>query len=206
MRFEKYVPALQSLPWQQEFSASGRLTRYTAWLVSPEFCCTRCPYKYGNKLHTSSSFPSWLVELTNEVCDAIGVSPKLLNSLNCNKYESAVHDLYWHSDNEPQFRKSLSQRDTFIVSLSLGSSRKFGIRRKQSLDPEDIYTLDLNHGDLLIMLGKMQTYFEHRIYGGVGLSGNSSSSSSACSLGQTRFNLTWRFQQQHSEDCPSRNS
>ena len=192
---------MDTLPWSQEFSKSGRLTRYTAWLV-PSGCS--CQYHYGNKNHPCSVYPAWMVELTNAVAAAIGVSPCLLNSVNCNKYVSTTHDLYWHSDNEPQFRASELCRDTFIVSLSLGASRTFGIRRKQSLDPEDVIDILLENGDICIMLARMQCHFEHTIYGGVRATGNSSSSSSS-SLGHTRYNMTWRFKQRHDRDCPSRN-
>ena len=195
------MPSLESLPWIQEVSKSGILTRYTAWLVAPP--CV-CHYKYGkgNKDHPSTVFPSWLAELTDAVASAIGVSASLLNSVNCNKYVTSSHNLYWHSDNEDQFRLSETDRDTLVVSLSLGASRKFGIRRKQSLDPNDESSVILDNGDICVML---ECHFEHMIFGGVSTGGGAASSSSSSSALGQRINLTWRFQQRHERACPANN-
>ena len=156
-------------------------------------------------MHKHAVFPAWLEELTSAVASAIGVSSDLLNSVCCNKYVTSDHDLYWHSDNEPEFRASEFDRRTFIVSLSFGATRGFGIRRKQSQNPADATSIDLINGDLLVMLGRVQCYFEHRIYGGVSPGdGIASSSSSSSGSPQVRINLTWRFKQRHEASCSRR--
>ena len=128
--FGAFTGQLDSLPWQQELSRSGTLTRYTSWLVAGD--CT-CDYKYGGKSHPFTKYPPWLVQLTSKVAATCGVDIMFLNSVCANKYVVDSHDLFWHTDNEPVFRESDAKRDTFIVSLSFGASRKFAFRRKRLL-------------------------------------------------------------------------
>lgn len=187
---------LNSLKWVPELSMHGRLTRYTAWLVPQE--CT-CDYSYGNSKHAKSSYPQWFAELTKQVADVVGVDPQYLNSCCANKYVTSTHDLYWHCDGEPLFRASGTDRDTFIVSLSLGASRQFGIRRKQSKEDKDALYLDLHNGDILIMQGRMQDHYNHCIFKGANYAGSQASSSNED--GVLRINLTWRFLRCHLPTC-----
>ena len=195
----QYYSHLESLPWKQELSSgSGKLTRYSCWLVN-QGC--QCDYKYGSKDHPFSQTPDWLVNLTEKVAARIGVDVKFLNSICGNKYATEQHDCTWHGDNEPYFRASEFCRDTFIVSLSFGASRRFEFRKKQS---DHVIPIDLEDGDLLCMLGRIQDFFLHRLCsGGVKRCSGASSSSSLGS--SVRFNLTWRFLQQHEPSCPMAN-
>ena len=196
----QYEAQLESLDWQQELSSrAGKLTRYTTWLVSGG---CQCKYEYGNKKHGCSEFPAWLTELTNTVANVLGVEPSLLNSVCGNKYVVEQHDLFWHSDKERYFRESETQRDTFIVSLSFGASRMFEFRKKQGQDSIPVL---LEEGDLLVMLSRIQDFYQHRLCPG-GVSANTSNSRSSSSAGtscsSTRYNLTWRFFQRHDASCP----
>ena len=192
----QYFSKLESLPWVQELSSgSSKLTRYTCWLVSSG---CECNYKYGNHVHAKAQMPDWLAELTNKVAEKVGVDNMFLNSVCGNKYAVSQHDLTWHSDNEPPFRASEFCRDTFIVSLSFGASRLFEFRKKQSNDTTPVCLDDWN---ILVMLGRIQDKYYHRLCnGGVSLGQGSSSSSSSGT--EVRFNLTWRFLQMHEKSCP----
>lgn len=59
----------------------------------------------------------------------------------------------WHRDNEPEMDTRL------IASVSLGASRSFKIRDRQS---KESWTLDLDHGSLLVM-ENMQENYEHSL-------------------------------------------
>ena len=48
-----------------------------------------------------------------------------------------------------------------IASLTLGVTRPFDLRPK--LDRRSIVSIDLDHGDLLIMRGETQLNWEHRV-------------------------------------------
>merc|ERR1712019_187603 len=75
----------------------------------------------------------------------------LPNAVNLNLYEHGNHGVSWHSDDEPLFRGKF--QDTRIISVSLGSSRKFQIglrapRRGGILKPEagSLKSFTLGHG------------------------------------------------------------
>ena len=120
------------------------------------------------------------------------------NSCNANLYECPEHDLYWHSDDEPLFRTvdaPTSERNVLIVSVSLGSTRDFGIRQKltgtETISP-------LCDGDILTMEGLFQENYLHCVKKA---GGSQSSSSSSTGSDNIRYNLTFRRIQRHKKDC-----
>jgi alkylated DNA repair dioxygenase AlkB len=62
----------------------------------------------------------------------------------------------WHADDE----KELGEFPK-IASVSFGASRKFKMRRKDN--HKEKFEIVLNHGSLLLMLGKTQAYWQHQI-------------------------------------------
>ena len=186
-----------TLPWEPIYSSQNRvLTRYACWLTT-EGCS--CKYRYGGKNRPPVPMPEWLISLTTKVAKAIGVHSDFLNSLNINMYSDPSHDCYWHADNEPLFKDLSKDRDTFIVSLSLGGSRKFSVRRKYATDEVPVPVHD---GDLYVMCGAFQDLFEHTIKRGVlNLEPTAASSSSCNPTSSLRYNLTWRWHRTHARDC-----
>ena len=71
-----------------------------------------------------------------------------------NVYEDGSHYIGYHSDKEVVKGKEI------IVSVSLGAARRFVMKHKQSPLLIDI---TLEKGDILIMAGKTQTYWEHSV-------------------------------------------
>ena len=61
----------------------------------------------------------------------------------------------WHSDDEKEIKSG-----TDIASVTIGASRDFFIRHKQTLDKQ---CLHLESGDLLIMHWPMQSDWEHSL-------------------------------------------
>jgi alkylated DNA repair dioxygenase AlkB len=73
-----------------------------------------------------------------------------------NRYRSGSDSVAWHNDHEV---KGLAH--PVIASLSLGASRAFDLRPKS--DRKRVISIDLEHGDLLVMQGETQYNWEHRV-------------------------------------------
>jgi alkylated DNA repair dioxygenase AlkB len=76
-----------------------------------------------------------------------------------NKYRDGRDSVAWHGDHEGQ-----DQPGKIVGSLSLGATREFDLRPKAESDlrPRTI-ALDVSHGDLIVMAGETQRYWEHRV-------------------------------------------
>lgn len=83
------------------------------------------------------------------------------NVILANRYHNGHDFMGWHADNE----RSLGDEPT-IASISLGTERRFLIRRKggsgRGQSPEKI-EYRLAHGSLLVMMGKMQSTYQHSL-------------------------------------------
>jgi len=78
------------------------------------------------------------------------------NSVLANFYRDGADKVDWHADDEHVLGLA-----PIIASVSLGTSRKFRMRRKdRSLTTVDIV---LNSGDVLIMRGSTQQLWEHEV-------------------------------------------
>ena len=73
-----------------------------------------------------------------------------------NKYRNGNDSVAWHGDHEVSGK--------IVGSLSLGATREFDLRPKKEseLRPRTI-ALDVAHGDLIVMRGETQQYWEHRV-------------------------------------------
>ncbi|GAC1575366.1 MAG: alpha-ketoglutarate-dependent dioxygenase AlkB [Candidatus Elarobacter sp.] len=76
-----------------------------------------------------------------------------------NRYRDGRDAVAWHGDHD-------GERDARLVvaSLSLGASRAFQLRpKKDSGLRYDPITVAVAHGDLVVMAGDTQLYWEHRV-------------------------------------------
>ena len=95
----------------------------------------------------------WFAPLLSPWC-ARGNLP---TGVNLNQYAGPGSHIRWHSDNEPLFGPQYSPR--LIVSLSLGNSVEFKVRRR---GPGNVpSSIRLDHGDVLVMDGLAQLEYEH---------------------------------------------
>lgn len=78
------------------------------------------------------------------------------NQVLINWYENGLHYIGSHSDDETQLVKNSE-----ILSISLGETRKFRIREKK--DKKIVKEILLEHGTVVIMGGKTQKEFKHEI-------------------------------------------
>tara|TARA_Y100001968_G_scaffold256347_1_gene242674 strand:+ start:617 stop:1201 length:585 start_codon:yes stop_codon:yes gene_type:complete len=109
-------------------------------------------YKYSGTQHFGDGWPEWFSPLLKRVNVISNVN---FNGCLLNLYRSGSDSMGWHSDNEPELDSTKS-----IASLSLGSSRDFFIRNKETFDKQN---LSLGNGDLLIMYPDCQLYWEHSL-------------------------------------------
>src|SRR5579875_702430 len=76
-----------------------------------------------------------------------------------NRYRNGHDAVAWHGDRD-------GSRDARLVvaSLSLGATRAFQLRpKKDSGLRYDPITVEVAHGDLIVMAGDTQLYWEHRV-------------------------------------------
>ncbi|MDQ2857736.1 MAG: alpha-ketoglutarate-dependent dioxygenase AlkB [Candidatus Eremiobacteraeota bacterium] len=73
-----------------------------------------------------------------------------------NRYRDGNDGVAWHCDREVEGLQS-----PVIGSLTLGVTRAFDLRPKS--DRRRVISIDLDHGDLLVMRGETQRYWEHRV-------------------------------------------
>ena len=76
-----------------------------------------------------------------------------------NRYRDGNDAVAWHGDRD-------GGRDARLVvaSLSLGATRTFQLRpKKDSGLRHDPISVDVTHGDLIVMRGDTQLYWEHRV-------------------------------------------
>ena len=179
---EEIFELCQSLPFDAISGQYNHLERGAAWLTRNG--CT-CHYHYGGKAHAPNPFPEWLSTLSGKVADLIGLGSYSFSAVNAIFYTDGRQSLFWHADGENIFKNAANS--VTIVSLSIGSSRNFRIKKKLTSDPDDEYTIELHDGDILVMTGAMQDHYLHCVPTSGALS--------------KRFNLTFRYISRHHRRC-----
>lgn len=105
-----------------------------------------------------------------------------------NLYDDGGMSVGWHSDDESLFQGKF--RDINIISLSLGVTRNFELRRNWPEAREDnVARMRLQSGDIMTMEGMLQKHFQHRV------------PKEEC-VEAPRINLTWRWVVKHMPKCP----
>ena len=189
---------LESLAWEDVLASSGHVTRHSVWMT-PEDCF--CPYKYGRQKDAAwqpITMPTWLTVMSRDLENHLGLESGVLNCVNCNKYSNPKHDLYWHSDDEELFKASAFDKDTLIVSVSFGATRKFAFRKKMKAGQDDI-EVDLKHGDILVMGGRTQCNWLHTLK-----PLTAAQLLAPAGANSIRYNLTFRCLRKHTKECLAR--
>jgi len=181
---EWWTIAMKNIEWKQPEVNGKLLQRFAAFYVQ-KGC--KCRYRYSGTEWPGVEYPDWFIEITRAVMKKINFPNCLPNSCNINYYEDGHQCVGWHSDNEHLFQSK--HRDCLIISLSLGASRKFQIRRQWT--QETPVTIDLNNGDLMTMEGLFQRFYSHRV-------------PREAHIREPRINFTWRWITLHfrTDGCP----
>lgn len=143
---------IETTAWRQDpikiFGRSLLQPRLTAWMGD-----LGASYRYSGLSMTPTPWSPQLCEVKRAVEDRLETT---FNSALINYYRDGMDSMGWHRDNEPELGSS-----PVIASVSLGDSRLFKIRHYFN----KLLRIDLNleHGDLLVMAGQMQAYWEHGV-------------------------------------------
>lgn len=112
------------------------------------------PFEYTYSKTTKSALP-WTKELL-ELKEIIEIKTgETFNSCLLNLYHNGEEGMAWHSDGEKDLKKNGA-----IGSLSFGAERKFSFKHKTTKQTVSVL---LEKGSLLVMRGKTQTNWLHRL-------------------------------------------
>lgn len=173
--------------WLQPSTAKFVMPRKTAWMVKEGCSCT---YAYGPFEVPAVQYPPWMITLLQEVMPFCGLDEENWpDSCNLNLYYDGGSAVGWHADDESLFQGKF--RDISIISLSLGATRKFELRKNWPDEHEEgLHRLTVSAGDLMTMEGMCQKHFQHRVPKEERVQGQ-------------RINLTWRWVVKHRPQCPA---
>ncbi|KAI0564925.1 Oxoglutarate/iron-dependent dioxygenase [Gracilaria domingensis] len=102
-----------------------------------------------------------LHEIGKRIESLLGLPQDWFNVILANRYKNGRDFMGWHSDNERSLGK-----EPIIASISLGAERRFLVRLRkayQQEQPPEKVEYVLAHGSLLVMSGKMQSYYQHAL-------------------------------------------
>lgn len=153
------APALLSemlasrLPRPEEYRTPGTASQVTRTLrLSCAFGPPGLRYRYAGQERVAHPWPESLLALLPRLREYVGQ----VNFALCNVYSDGRAQLGWHADKEWDLMPGAA-----IGSLSFGATRTFQIRR-QGVERIE-HSVRLEHGDLLVMRGQTQHWFEHRL-------------------------------------------
>ena len=136
---------------------------YETARVTPGHDCL-CSYAYGHgaavRPQTNDAIWHGVIGLWGRIAPFLSpfcARREVPTGVNLNRYSGPSSCLRWHSDNEPLFGPQNAPK--LIVSMSLGNSVEFKVRRRGQGKAPSLITLD--HGDLLVMDGLTQSEYEH---------------------------------------------
>jgi len=168
--------------WDQgcDHTATGKREhpRLTSWL-----CQCKCRYYYSGSIAQPRVYPPIVKEIESKILPLLSVkSPP--NSCFLNQYRDGRDCVGWHADDEDMF-DSRKQTVT-VVTFSLGETRHFQVRKKgePNLRP---WSFMLQQGDICVMSGWFQQYYEHRV--------------PPAHCDKSRISLTFRWVQNHQPQC-----
>ena len=139
------------LSWRQEqiriYGKTVNIPRQQVWMGEPH-----CSYQYSGVRFAPSSWHPAVQQLVAVVSNTIN---RPLNCVLLNLYASGQNHMGWHADNEPELGVA-----PVIASLSLGATRRFDLQHRTQGHQ---LQLQLENGSLLVMAGKCQQHWQHRL-------------------------------------------
>ena len=146
-----YDALLNNIHWENErvvmFGKEIITKRKVAFFSDPSIT-----YRYASKTKIGLPWTDSLLTIKNRV---ESITKESYNACLLNLYHNGEESMGWHSDNEKEIITNSS-----IASLSLGASRKFSFKHKETKETASIV---LASGSLLLMKGECQTHWLHRL-------------------------------------------
>jgi alkylated DNA repair dioxygenase AlkB len=121
--------------------------RLTAWQGDPG-----AVYIYSGIRNVPQPWTATVAELRDAISALCGVR---FNSVLLNRYRGGTDSMGWHADHEPELGP-----EPVIASLSLGATRRFDLRHNAT---GVVRSFRLTGGSLLVMQGKTQAQWRHRV-------------------------------------------
>jgi len=151
MANKHFESLLHTIAWKNDeailFGKRILTKRKVAWYGDKGF-----EYEYSNTTKIALLWTENLLRLKELVEEKTG---EIFNSCLLNLYHNESEGMAWHSDAEKKLKK-----DGAIASLSFGAERNFAFKHKVTKEKVSVV---LSHGSLLVMKGKTQTNWLHRL-------------------------------------------
>ena len=143
---------LEETPWQADkITVFGKT--YDQPRLTSLHAINSTPYSYSNITMNPNPMTAVLRDLLEKIKQ---IKNHPFNAVLLNLYRNGKDSNGWHADNE----KELGENPV-IASISLGQERFFHLKHRTL--KEERLKINLKHGSLLIMGGKMQHHWLHQI-------------------------------------------
>lgn len=147
-----YSILYETTPWQQDdIKVFGKV--YAQPRLTALYGDNDLPYSYSNITMHPKPFTKELLKLKQSVQEE--AQTKFTTCL-LNLYRTGNDSNGWHADNEKELGAN-----PVIASISLGAKRKF--RFRENKNKSNTFSMDLEHGSLLLMQGATQHNWQHQI-------------------------------------------
>ncbi len=137
--------------WRQE-----RIRTPGGWVDQPRLTAWQgdegAVYIYSGIRNVPQPWTRQVAELRDAISTLCGVR---FNSVLLNRYRMGTDSMGWHADHEPELGP-----EPVIASLSLGATRRFDLRHNAT---GVVRSFQLTSGSLLVMQGKTQAQWRHRV-------------------------------------------
>jgi len=137
-----------NLPWERRSDAP----RFECWMTD-----LAVPYSYGRgaglRTYTPNPMPDYVKTVHDQIFRLVGWT---FNCCFANGYVGPRDHLGWHADDSPEMDNSSP-----IAVVSFGIPRAIQFKKKDT--PNNIFTVKLEPGSVLVMHPWMQTTHLHRI-------------------------------------------
>lgn len=137
--------------WRQE-----RIRTPGGWVDQPRLTAWQgdsgAIYVYSGIRNVPQPWTPTVGELRDAISQHCGVR---FNSVLLNRYRTGTDSMGWHADHEPELGP-----EPIIASLSLGVARRFDLRHNVTAV---VRSFRLMSGSLLVMRGKTQSEWRHRV-------------------------------------------
>ena len=141
----------EKIDWRQdEMRMYGKIIKFprlTAWYGDNDR-----NYSFSGLTLNPKSWTNELLRIKNKIEIKANNS---FNSVLLNLYRNGQDSISWHHDNEKELGTN-----PIIASVNFGETRTFQFRH---INTKEKHEIDLKHGSLLIMMGKMQHNWQHQI-------------------------------------------
>lgn len=141
---------MADIPWRND-----TITLFGRAVAQPRLTAYQgdAPYTYSGLTLPASPWHPVLADLRDRCAVLAGTR---FNSVLANLYRDGADSMDWHADDEAELGP-----DPVVASVSLGAARRFQMRRKDRTG--ETIGMELGGGDVLVMAGRSQTDWLHRV-------------------------------------------